>query len=665
MARHVLKPRTMNRTPLPLLACAALLSCSSPDQAVQAKARDAGTATTRDGGPTPNARDGGTSTIRDAGEAPVPRDAGTVPAADGGVVDAGEAPGTHECGPNQGACLAYDEAIVCESTPAGRRWRNVTCGAGEGCYQGRCVVAQCSDECHLGESSGGRDCELYDLRDDRWVGVDDRNKLHDRARRYEKWIVDDSDVLLHEGIVYVDYANTSRSRVDSVYIGDTALHTGVYLAAEAFRLQSTGALRARKNVRKLVETFHLWFNVSGNPGNLATIAVPAGDRRIRDWTNWDCSRFDRYCNKEWNGRRWDYVGDPSRDMYVGPVMGLVEAYDALGEHDETYRELIREDLVVLAEELMRLRTIPMRLVLNGGELPVRNVDTRFFVPEIEDFIDGAVEVSISSSDLQDSGDIRGGQEFLPNPSVLFRQYRILRNIPDVPRASSAIMIAAFLRAAMHVTEGVPAYAARRQAIETFYTSNPDDWGNIDDWIELASRYAYTKECGDRYFGLNIAFLPMYLLAKLETDPARSARIQNEILQGRMWPIVENHKNVMFSYIYASTHPAAPASVAAEANDQIGQFRRPPLMERSIDLRSDPKYRNRESGCRDQVDHSTAVDVGDRATQYFMWHSHPWDLVFDGDPTRAYPGHDYLVGYWMGRAHNHLTDDTPNRCLRFR
>lgn len=150
--------------------------------------------------------DAGTPDPRDAGEivdtgAPVePSDAGG-PAPDGGPI-------SHECAPSEGVCTAWNEAIACVETPAGRRWQPTTCSSGGG-YQGACRSDQCSDECTLGARNGNRRCDLWDVDTDAWVGLDD-DRLHDRARRFEKWLRRDTESLFHDGIVSVKYTSEDR-----------------------------------------------------------------------------------------------------------------------------------------------------------------------------------------------------------------------------------------------------------------------------------------------------------------------------------------------------------------------------------------------------------------------------------------------------------------------
>lgn len=602
----------------------------------------------------------------DVGEADVEADAGADTTPDTPERDAGEPIHGEACTVGEAACTTWDTAVQCANTAEGGRWLEVDCPGGQGCFQGRCVADRCADDCALGQTQGDRRCEAWDMARERWVETD-ADRMHDRARAFEKWLRHDTDSLLHGGLVWVRYETDRLENPERVYFGDTPLHTGLYLAAEAYRLEATGSVKARRNVRQMVETFHFWFDVHGDPGNLATIAARAGDRKLRDWTEWSCDDFDRFCNIEYQGERWDYVGDPSRDMYMGPLLGLPVAYDALGEHDEEHREMIRKDLVVLAEELIRLRTLRLLVTINGFDFPAQDVQTRFFIPESRDMQDGAIHLSVDLDDIDNSGDVRGGQEFLPNPTRLLEQINLVElllgnALPDVPRSSSALMVPAILQAAMHVTDGVPAYAERREAIRRFYYENDDEWGNIDTWLDGAASWINDRECGERYFGINLTMIPAYVYAWLEPSDHHRQRFLDEVLEARLWDYVHDHRNPFFTFMYSEVQVGVDPSIPADAASDLGDFPAPPRVRHPVDLRNG-RY-GRMDGCSEEVA-ARAIDLDDRPAVFFQWHSPPWQTYDRGNDRHTYPGHDYLLAYWMGRSFGFVEDDTRTTCLRWR
>jgi hypothetical protein len=274
---------------------------------------------------------------------------------------------------------------------------------------------------------------------------------------------------------------------------------------------------------------------------------------------------------------------------------------------------------------------------------------------------GALLLRLDLSKPDDS-EMYGFQEFYPNLAHLVRQLPGLGWVPDIKRASSAIMLASFFRVALHAMEGAPAYAKRRADMLAFYTSRTGEGGNANDWLAVAKEWSSGGSCGKSYYANNIAMMPFYSLARLEDDPARSATLENDLLAGKLWPSFAATKNPFFSFIYAASKSGVAPSVMSSAAAQLFQFPVAPNVARAVDLRASPKYASREQGCSDQVKHDDAVDVGERVTADFMWQRHPWGLFDGGDPQQTHPGVDFLVAYFLGRHHDFIADDTSGICL---
>jgi hypothetical protein len=224
------------------------------------------------------------------------------------------------------------------------------------------------------------------------------------------------------------------------------------------------------------------------------------------------------------------------------------------------------------------------------------------------------------------------------------------------------MLASFFRVALLVTDGVPAYAAERAAIQSYYLTHSGTGGNINDWLTVAATFSDTNACGQSYYGDNITMEPLYNLAGLETDPTLLATIRSNVIESHIWPTFVNTKNVFFSYIYAGVDPSYDPAVVTSAGAQIAQFPPPTRVDVAVDWSDAGKYEPHQAGCTNQCDHSTAVDVGDRVPDEFIWQRDPWELVGGGDLQQTYPGVDYLVAYWMGRRHGFLSETNPQDCL---
>jgi hypothetical protein len=236
-------------------------------------------------------------------------------------------------------------------------WKDAACTAGSGCVQGTCVAAACSDECALGDVSGGKTCSLYDMKTGAVVAASPKTSTNDRARDYQRWLR--RDALPFGQVVDAHYSDPGTfSKVDSgVDAGDSALFTGTYLAAEALRLMTTGSSEARANVLRLVDTVHMMQNVSGEPGILARFVAPSGATLPYAIGDLDCTASRVHCKIPYAGGTYDYVGDISRDQYQGVVLGYALAYEALGSGNESAdaRAKIRGDVVTLVKELMKDR----------------------------------------------------------------------------------------------------------------------------------------------------------------------------------------------------------------------------------------------------------------------------------------------------------------------
>jgi len=575
----------------------------------------------------------------------------------GSGIDGG---GSGSCDGAAPVCVDHDTRRSCSAGV----WSDEDCASGSGCVRGECVAAACSDECNLGATDGARTCELYDIGSGLWVSPDPAGSLADRSRAFEMWLRRDGVAFGGVGnAIYSDpptYSNVTALGG----LGDSAIWTGTYLAAEALRLEATGSADARANIAGIVDTLHLWFNVTGEPGLLARFVRPAGAGGVTE-PNFDClANPGHHCDVTYDGQQYDYLGHISRDQYQGVMLGYALAYEALGPEDETTRALIRDDVVEFVTELMKERTVSTKLVWNGTPLGPFDITMRFAVLAPDEMDGGAIEIIVDTGN-PDASEMYGFQEFTPNLAHVVRQFPGLGFVPDIPRTGSAVMLSSFFQVALLVTDGAPGYETEHAAILDYYLNHSGEGGNVDDWLDIAKGWSSNPGCGDGYYANNIVMEPMYNLARLEADAGRSAIVLDQILNAKMWPAFVDTKNSFFSFIYAGVYAGADPGVAPAAEAQLAGFPPPPRVKIAVDLRADPTYMPHESGCTDQVDHSTAVDVADRVVSDFIWQRHPWGLYDGGNLAVTYPGVDYLVAYWLGRHHDFITDSAPERCLAWR
>lgn len=613
-------PRPRSRHAAALLVTTALVACSSSGSAPDAPAPRPADAT-----PEPPV----------TAAPPAPSDpVASHPACEGGVTS---------------TCTAWNTRARCVVAPEGRRWVEETCAGG--CEGGRCVVGACADECALGDSGASGTCKLWDAAANAWVAASPATSLHDRARDYDRLLR--ARFLPHGQVTNVTYTDATLT-VPRTYDGyrDAAIWTGSALAAQAFRLTRTRSPDAERQVQALARTLHRNFEVTGAPGYPARFVMPAGDPipltsppRTCDGTNdWHC------------GKTWDWVGGTSRDQYTGIMLGYLGAY--LATTDEATRAIVRRDVVAVAKELAKKRTVPVRAWVDKVRIDV-NVELENVILAPAEMDDGRVVIDIATGNVTDAG-MNGMRDFLPDFSVLVKQ--ILGFSPKIPRESSAMMIGAFFEMALRMAEDDPAMVQDRAALEAYY------FAHAQDWLDLASkwRFATRDGCGTGYFSTHLAYIMAWAWASLAKSPAIAPRIRDEVLDGRLWRAVAHHKNPYFAFLWASTRGTPDADAVSGAAEQLGQFTPGPRLAVPRDARAETRYQPMESRCAEpmtQMD-TKAVDVKDRRVDDFLWQRQPWQLVDAGQENHVFPGVDFLVAYWAGRAPGLLEDDRPTTCARW-
>lgn len=586
-----------------------------------------------------------------SGDGDLPPDAG--PASDG---TAGP------CQAGARACTSTETEKVCQAVGGALQWVEQPCPAHSYCIVDRCEPA-CLDECTLDAqrtvNGVKQTCKLYSATAKAFVQPGSGTR--DRVRLHEAWL---QQHLLANGYVastlFADTTYTGKT----AYLGtvDAAEWTGVYLTTESLRLKTTRAPAAEHNVETLVERLHQLFQVTANPGYMARFWAPKGVDPLWDAINNPTSK--EFHETTFNGGSAFWHGWTSRDMYHGVILGYTMAYDALSS--EKHRQMIRDDVLTLAQELLEQRVgVPVSVKFNlfgsWQTVPLK-LDMQYVVLTPSEMNNGEVTIQIGTdADPSDynSSEMMGLREFFPNFTTVLKQVPVIGPLlPPILRPSSVMVLANILRLAMHVTEGDPTLAAEHTAFETHYNAN------FQAWLDIMKTYAYYNQtqCWKQYFGITIAYHPIYGLIHLEQDPARRALLQTDVLAKRMWSLVASHKNLYFTYISAGVGAKGlvSATVLQEAGKQLEQFVPPPKA--CINIDNSGKYPV-DPSC---PENSTAVlDVADRDRRDFIWQHDPFRMTpTTVEPRFVHPGVDYLVAYWLGRHYGHLTDDAPDTCLRW-
>lgn len=116
----------------------------------------------------------------------------------------------------------------------------------------------------------------------------------------------------------------SNQAIGYTRCGDSAIWTGHYLAAEAFRYRVTQAADAFSNVKKAIAGIQALTDVTGN-GLLARCMILANSPFAAG------IQSEEAHNGIYISPPWVWVGNTSRDQYAGVVFGLGIAYDLVDD----------------------------------------------------------------------------------------------------------------------------------------------------------------------------------------------------------------------------------------------------------------------------------------------------------------------------------------------
>ena len=124
-------------------------------------------------------------------------------------------------------------------------------------------------------------------------------------------------------------APNSAQIVDYTRCGDSAIWTGHYLAAEAFRYKVTGSADAFANAKGAIAGLTLLIDVTGS-NLLARCAVPMNSAYLASIVQQE-SANGSFKGTSSNGMAYKWIGNTSRDEYIGAFFGLCVAYDMIGD----------------------------------------------------------------------------------------------------------------------------------------------------------------------------------------------------------------------------------------------------------------------------------------------------------------------------------------------
>lgn len=155
--------------------------------------------------------------------------------------------------------------------------------------------------------------------------------------------------------------------------GDSAIWTGHYLAAEAFRFKVTASSAALANLERTLEGLQSLVDITGT-GLLARCLFPEDWEFAAAAVREECRHGIR--RGTLNGEKYLWVGNTSRDQYSGVFFGLGTAYDLVD--NEAFRSSTRALVTQLLEFLLKhLWTVVMPEGDALAECPGRSISTTF------------------------------------------------------------------------------------------------------------------------------------------------------------------------------------------------------------------------------------------------------------------------------------------------
>ncbi|HEX4924627.1 MAG TPA: hypothetical protein VFV50_11095, partial [Bdellovibrionales bacterium] len=128
-------------------------------------------------------------------------------------------------------------------------------------------------------------------------------------------------------------------------VADSALWSGTYLAAQAFRFRVTQDARDLDGLRRTLEAVRKLSSINGD-GLLARHFFPVNDPTV-DAYLFDNADFGNVIRKNFEGTEYYYLTRTSRDQYAGIFFGLSVTYSLI--NDAGVRSTVRDIVTRLTE----------------------------------------------------------------------------------------------------------------------------------------------------------------------------------------------------------------------------------------------------------------------------------------------------------------------------
>ncbi len=374
--------------------------------------------------------------------------------------------------------------------------------------------------------------------------------------------------------------------------GDSTIHTGMYLASQAFRYAVTGEEEAEDNALRAARALHHHLRVTGRPGYIARYAGPHKPPYY-DPTDEPCKSEKRCHLAEggtYEGCYW--LGDTSRDQYDGWFFGIAIAYELVD--NEKLRLLVRSDMKEVIDHLEIAN-----FIIRGKSGKMTGAGDAWYIPG---FRLGWTLCAASVIDEPYYWRLYEkqarlflpwmGLEYIGTPSHYFYDYYALM----------------FYHRTGYIINRLEPSAARRRAYVSAFS--------------LLVR-PYTRDIGNVFFD--------YVFASMQESPSEE--------------VLKADRESLSRFPEPPNRHLAPDDAAGYAGPYSA------LKKELCSLRF-----GGDKLCKPELRSLRPVPVDKRCPTDFLWQRSPYKVCgadAQDKPRKVYAGVDYLLAYWMGRYHGFL------------
>lgn len=405
---------------------------------------------------------------------------------------------------------------------------------------------------------------------------------------------------------------------------DSAIWTGAYVAAEAYRYAATQDPDALRRMEKSLRALHALHEATGVPGLIARDIVPKNPATGKEDKMHEA-------HGKYEGYLWK--GHLSFDQYLGYLYGISEAWPHI--QDQELKALIKEDV----------RQIGLHFIEHDGK--IQALDT---------YLDSSPRYYY--------------QDLWPKWLRWLSWVRYL--LPN--RGGNSMHGLHIMKVAAYVTQDpkILEYYRRELVEKKGYVKIVESGTSggtersVRRWLWLINiltklRYGFdvqaTPDSLRAGVGMNLGHIALYNLSRLEEDP-EIRRSYLKALQGTHEPVAR-HSNTYWNFLAASQTGGDPHAVS-EGIDSLEKF---PLEGGVINNSEDPsipKYKGLQSTFFKsnqgwQWYAYEPLPFKKRPMHSFAWQQNAMRMDGDYEPGEA-GGADYLAAYWLGRRYGFISPE---------